>query len=242
MALSLRRIQPEPTPARYGGADFYLGLPSSYGKGISGGQWGQRANIFAGYIQDDWRATDNLTINLGLRYEVHTPWIEAHDQQGNFDLFTGQLIAPDCSKVTPLLGTAPVTCQESSDRGLYNGTYGAKNLQPRIGFAWTPSRLGGRTVLRGAYSISSYLEGTGTNLRLPINPPFTPAETLVQYNNVALPATTTEDGLAPVGAASDPFAGATLRVWDPTSSLPSPSSGMARCSTSSVPTRSRSAM
>ena len=59
--------------------------------------------------------------------------------------------------------------------------------------------LGGKTVFRGAYSISSYLEGTGTNLRLPINPPFTPAETLAQYNNVALPKTTTEEGLAPGG-------------------------------------------
>ncbi len=197
----------------YGGADFYLGLPSSYGKGISSGQWGQRANIFAGYIQDDWRATQSLTINLGLRYEAHTPWIEAHDLQDNFDLFTGQLLAPNCSKVN--LGTAPVTCKQTSNAGLYNGTYGAKDFQPRIGFAWTPSRLGGKTVFRGAFSISSYLEGTGTNLRLPINPPFTPAETLVQYNNVALPATTTEDGLAPVGAASDPFAGALVRVWDP---------------------------
>lgn len=196
----------------YGGADFYLGLPASYGKGVSSGQWGQRANIFAGYAQDDWRATENLTINLGLRYEVHTPWVEAHDQQVNFDLVTGQLIAPNCSKVN--LGTAPLTCQQS-DAGLYKGTYGAKNLQPRIGFAWTPSRLGGKTVFRGAFSISSYLEGTGTNLRLPINPPFTPAETFVNYNNLAFPTTTTSQGLAPVGSASDPFAGATLRVWDP---------------------------
>jgi Carboxypeptidase regulatory-like domain len=196
----------------YGGADFYLGLPSSYGKGISGGEWGQRASIFAGYIQDDWRATHDLTVNLGLRYEAHTPWVEARDMQDNFDLISGQLLAPNCSKVN--LGTAPVTCKNSS-RALYNGTYGLKDFQPRIGFAWTPAMLGGKTVLRGAYSISSYLEGTGTNLRLPINPPFTPAETLVQYNNVALPKTTTDQGLQPVGAASDPFAGALVRVWDP---------------------------
>jgi len=44
----------------YGGADFYLGLPSQYGRGISSGGWGQRATSFAGYIQDDWRAADNL--------------------------------------------------------------------------------------------------------------------------------------------------------------------------------------
>jgi Carboxypeptidase regulatory-like domain len=196
----------------YGGADFYMGLPSSYGKGVSGGEWGQRASIVAGYIQDDWRATNNLTINLGLRYEAHTPWVEIQDRQVNFDLITGEVIAPNCSKVN--LGTAPVTCRPGS-RGLYDGTYGAKDFQPRIGFAWTPAMLGDRTVIRGAYSISSYLEGTGTNLRLPINPPFTPAETLAQYNNVQTPPTTTDDGLAPVGAASDPFAGALVRVWDP---------------------------
>ena len=89
------------------------------------------------------------------------------------------MIAPNCSRVTPLLGTAPVTCKEVSNRGLYNGTYGGKAFQPRIGFAWAPASLGGKTVVRSAFTISSYLEGTGTNLRLPINPPFTQAETFV---------------------------------------------------------------
>jgi hypothetical protein len=195
----------------YGGADFYLGLPSAYGKGISGGGWGQRSSVFAGYVQDDWRAKNNLTINLGLRYDVHAPWTEAHDLQDNFILSSGQLIAPNCSRAN--IGTAPNTCQQGS-RALYDGVYGAKALQPRIGFAWTPGRFDGKTVVRGAFSISSYLEGTGTNLRLPINPPFSPAETLQQYTNVSLPGTTTGDGLQPVGSASDPFAGALVRVWD----------------------------
>jgi hypothetical protein len=196
----------------YGGADFYLGLPSAYGKGITGGAWGQRSSVFAGFVQDDWRVKNNLTVNVGLRYDVHTPWTEAHDLQDNFDLISGQLIAPNCARTD--IGTAPNTCQQGS-RALYNGTYGGKNLQPRIGFAWTPDHFNSKMVVRGAFSISSYLEGTGTNLRLPINPPFSPAETLQQYTNVALPATTTGDGLQPVGSASDPFAGALVRVWDP---------------------------
>jgi hypothetical protein len=196
----------------YGGADFYLGLPFTYGRGISGGEWGQRSSVFGAYVQDDWRATNSLTLNLGVRYEAHTPWVEIHDLQDNFDLFSGQLLAPNCSKVN--LGTAPVTCKNSS-RGLYNGTYGGKAFQPRIGLAWTPEFLGGKTVVRSAFTISSYMEGTGTNLRLPINPPFTPAETFVTYNGQALPSTTTDQGLVPVGAASDPFAGALVRVWDP---------------------------
>jgi hypothetical protein len=201
-----------PPVGGYGGADFYLGLPSAFGRGISSGGWGQRANIFAGYIQDDWRATDNLTINVGLRYEAHSPWVEAHDRQVNFDLFSGQLLAPNCSIVN--VGTAPVTCKQSS-RGAYNGTYGGKDFQPRIGLAWTPATLNGKTVVRAAFSISSYLEGTGTNLRLPINPPFSPAETLTQYKNQALPTTTTKDGLVPSASASDPFAKALIRIWDP---------------------------
>jgi hypothetical protein len=196
----------------YGGADFYLGLPSNYGRGISGGEWGQRASVFGAYIQDDWRATNNLTVNLGVRYEAHTPWVEIHDRQVNFDLATGEVLAPNCSKVD--LGTAPTTCRQSSP-GLYNGTYGGKDFQPRIGLAWTPAALGGKTVVRSAFSISSYLEGTGTNLRLAQNPPFSAAETFVNYNGKTFPTTTTDQGLVPVGASSDPFAGSLIRVWDP---------------------------
>lgn len=197
----------------YGGADFYLGLPVEYQRGIPGGEWGQRASIFGAYIQDDWRATDHLTINLGVRYEAHTPWVEQKDRQDNFDLLTGQVIAPNCSIVN--LGTAPVTCRNGS-RGLYNGTYGGRDFQPRVGLAWTPGALGGKSVFRAAFSTSSYLEGTGTNLRLPINPPFTPAETRNAFGTPTFPTNyRTEDGILPVGAASDPFAGALVRVWDP---------------------------
>ena len=196
----------------YGGADFYLGLPSNYGRGVSGGEWGQRASVFGAYLQDDWRATSNLTVNLGVRYEAHTPWVEIHNRQVNFDLITGQVLAPDCSRVN--LGTAPTTCKNSS-RGLYNGTYGGRDFQPRIGLAWTPAALGGKTVVRSAFTISSYMEGTGTNLRLSQNPPFTAAETFVNYNGDALPPTTTDQGLVPVGSPSDPFAGSLVRVWDP---------------------------
>jgi len=193
----------------FGGADFFLGLPNSYGHGISGGGWGQRQHVVAGYVQDDWRATDSLTLNLGLRYQVFTPWVERNNRQDNATLIGGQLIAPNCS----LLGTIPFSCQNSS-AGLYQGTYGLPDFQPRIGFAWTPASLGSKTVIRGAFTVSSYLEGTGTNLRLPINPPFSPAETLTQFNGNQFP-TPTQDGIVPpTTSAGDPFAGALFRLWD----------------------------
>jgi hypothetical protein len=180
-------------------ADFFLGLPRRVARGVAGGGWGQRATIFAGYFQDDWRVSSNLTLNLGLRYEAHTPWVEQNDKQTNYGLFSGAI---------QLAG------QNGNSRALYNGHYGLVDFQPRLGFAWTPGALGKKTVVRGAFTVSSYLEGTGTNLRLTLNPPWTPAEIITNYNNRALPGSTTGQGI--VGAvAGDPYAGANLRVWDP---------------------------
>ena len=124
-------------------------------------------------------------MNLGLRYDAHSPWVEANNQQANYNITTGKI---------DLAG------QNGASRGLYDGTCGGKDFQPRIGFAWTPAALGDHTVIRGAFTISSYLEGTGTNLRLTLNPPFTPAEINAIYNGTSLPLTNTTDGIA--GSAS----------------------------------------
>jgi len=192
-----------------GGADFFLGLPDSMGRGVSTGKtWEQSSNIFAFYGQDTWRLTERMTLNLGLRYEAHSPWVETNNEQANYDFATGAV---------------ELANQNGASRALYNGTYGGRDFQPRLGFAYTPGGfLGERTVIRGAFTVSSYLEGTGTNLRLPLNAPFTPAEINANYSSKALPLTSSSDGI--VGEASNPscaapayacYAGAYLRVWDP---------------------------
>ena len=99
---------------------------------------------------------------------------------------------------------------------LYNQYNGITNFQPRVGIAWTPG--GGKLVVRAGYTLSNYLEGTGTNLRLPINPPFAVEHdaqyTTAQYNN--LPGSTLADGFLPFTTnPGNQFAGVTLRVWDP---------------------------
>jgi hypothetical protein len=191
-----------------GGADFFLGLDYQYGRGIStGSTWQQSSDIIGVYAEDTWRLTNSLTLNLGLRYDAHTPWVEAKDQQANYNMATGNI---------DLAG------KNGASRGLYNGFYGGRDFQPRIGFAWTPSALGGRTVVRGAFTISSYLEGTGTNLRLTLNAPFVPAEINTVYNGLALPLTDTTNGIVGTAAGAS-CAGpayacydeAQLRVWDP---------------------------
>ncbi len=112
-----------------GGADFVLGLPQSYGRGVStGATWQQYENVIGIYAEDTWRLTDNLTLNLGLRYDTHTPWVEQNDQQANYNINTGAI---------QLAG------QNGASRALYNGFYGGRDFQPRLGFAWTPAGLGG---------------------------------------------------------------------------------------------------
>jgi Carboxypeptidase regulatory-like domain/TonB dependent receptor-like, beta-barrel len=68
------------------------------------------------YVQDDWRLTPRLTVNLGLRYELNTVPSESNDLEGNFD---------------PNLGLVQVGKQISS---VFNGDH--NNFAPRVGFAW----------------------------------------------------------------------------------------------------------
>jgi hypothetical protein len=181
-----------------GEADFVLGLPDTLARGLSTGTWGQRATIYGFYGQDDWRVTNSLTLNLGLRWEYHTPLVEVKDRQANYGLISGQ---------QELAG------QNGNSRALYNPY--RKDFQPRIGFAYTPDILSKKLVLRGAYTISSFMEGTGTNLRLPLNPPFaTEYTTLYNTPAFALPGSNLSQGLSVLNP-NDPYKGATIRLWDP---------------------------
>ncbi|MEO8659905.1 MAG: carboxypeptidase-like regulatory domain-containing protein [Bryobacteraceae bacterium] len=186
-----------------GEGDFFLGLPDDLGRGVRTGTWGQRSSVFSAYLQDDYKASANLTLNLGLRYETHTPWVEVRDRMVNFAPISGQLQQAGSG-----------SCIYSDCRALYNSYYGGLSFQPRFGFAYSPDMLGRKFVVRGAYTISSYLEGTGTNLRLPLNPPIN-QEFENRYDSFSLPKSRTEDGLTVLGAASDPYAGTNIRLWDP---------------------------
>ena len=179
-------------------ADFLVGLPDNVQRGITEGDWGQRSTTYGAFFQDDWRVTPNLTLNLGVRWELHTPWVEEYNRQSNFNEITGAL---------ELAG------QNGNSQALYNQYNGITNFQPRIGFAYSPGR---NTVFRGAWTISNFLEGTGTNLRLTLNPPFG-SEHNVNYLPNQAPSTLAQ-GYSIFGVDNPTninYAGTSLRIWDP---------------------------
>jgi hypothetical protein len=186
-----------PTSKSFSEADFVLGLPNDIGRGLSNGNtWGQRQNVWGLYVQDDWRVTDNLTLNLGVRWDYSSPWVEVKDRQVNFSPYSGQI---------------EFAGKDGNSRGLY-APY-KKDFQPRVGFAWTPSATHKKLVLRGAYTISSFMEGTGTNLRLTMNPPINSEfEAVYQSALSNLPGATVDQGF--IGSRGA-FVGATIRLWDP---------------------------
>jgi len=138
-----------------GFADFLLDQLHTKGRGTQTGLWGHRQWRDGIFFQDDFKIRRNLTLNLGLRWEYTQPLYEVADRQTNLNLQTGQ---------EELAG------KNGNSRALYNAYY--KQFMPRFGFAYTPAFLNNRFVVRGGYGITSFLEGTGANLRLPLNPPY----------------------------------------------------------------------
>ncbi|HET8635600.1 MAG TPA: TonB-dependent receptor, partial [Acidobacteriaceae bacterium] len=128
------------------------------------GPTGSRQYRDSFYVQDDWKALPNLTLNLGLRYGYDQPMYEVNNKEVNVDISKASqcTAVPDTSN--PCLMFAG---QNGNSRALYEPFYG--EVMPRIGFAW---QFNPKYVLRGGYGITDFLEGTGANLRPVMNPPY----------------------------------------------------------------------
>jgi len=117
-------------------ADFLLGFPSFSERGLGLGFRHFRQKRYGAYVNDDWRATANLTLNLGLRYEYFEPAYEKDDKLSGFDTATGQIV---------------IAGKTGFPRGLRDSNH--KDFQPRIALAY---RVGGsnKTVIRGGYGLN----------------------------------------------------------------------------------------
>lgn len=142
-------------------ASLLLGLPSTGGRNdqLNGSVKGRRWKEYRGFVDDSWRINSGLTVTLGLAYMVTTPQTEAKDRFSNFDFFTGKIYQ--------------------------GGTIGVKtdwsNIQPRIGFAWSP-RQSTRMVLRGGYGIYHDVSAMGGSTGPYQNPPYANAYSFTSDN------------------------------------------------------------
>ena len=139
----------------------------------------------SGYVQDDWKITNKLTLNLGLRYEFETPRTERYDRatrQFCFDCpspIAGQVPGLDLRGGLTFVGT------DGNSRGIYDAD--KNNWSPRIGLAY---RLFPKTVIRTGYGLY-YIPVIGS-----VESPGFDAQT---------PWVTSTDGITPLNTLSNPF-------------------------------------
>jgi hypothetical protein len=117
-----------------------------------------RQTIFGGYIQDDWRVRHNLTLNLGLRYEMATVLNEPQGKLTNLRNFSDPL--PYCGTTDPALTTIRIGTLAPfpgcTGAAPYYSNPTTLNFEPRIGFAWDPQG-NGKTAVRGGFAMFDIL-------------------------------------------------------------------------------------
>ena len=128
-------------------ADLLLGLTNLtiHDQTFKGPTTGRRWKVFRPFAEDDWRIRNDLTVNIGLAWNLTTPISEVDNRQADFNPATGLFLVPGVNGV-----------------GKWAGIQFDKNaLEPRIGVAWTP-RGSAKTAVRAGYGIfhdSSWNQG-----------------------------------------------------------------------------------
>jgi hypothetical protein len=147
-------------------ADYLLGIPytTALANTLSNAHW--RYKGFVPFIQDDWRISSELTVNLGFRYEINEWPRPKRNDMVTLLLNPAQGIAQLVAAQNP--GNLPHTLK-------YMDWH---NLDPRVGFAYSPKVLRGRTVFRAAYGIFTQREGINSFSNEAGNPPFQQTATI----------------------------------------------------------------
>ena len=120
----------------------------------------ERRPEWAAYIQDDFRATPKLTLNMGLRWDMFVPWVEDNDLQSNFDPSTGLFVV-----------ASPDAVINGVRVGRYLQTYSKADFGPRFGFAYDLTG-DGRTTVRGGVGVFWNWGVGGTSSSKATNQPF----------------------------------------------------------------------
>ena len=174
-------------------ADFLLGYPSAVARSYPASNFGGQGLYKQFFVQDDFRVSEKLTINMGLRYE-YSPWLDGYKGQiGTFDPTQSKPIIVSGTGSVPDLTSQPAApsayqyfgqyIQTSSQAGLpLNITYTNKTqFAPRVGISYSVDR---KTVVRAGFGMFYEPEGTSGRVNLNILP-YRLAETINQTQNVA---------------------------------------------------------
>ncbi|HEY0006153.1 MAG TPA: carboxypeptidase-like regulatory domain-containing protein [Pyrinomonadaceae bacterium] len=117
-------------------ANLLLGNPPTHvDRAIPGGPYFQSGKEISFFVQDDWKVNQDLTLNLGLRYDIFTPYTERFDRQLNF--------VPEQNALIRAGGGIPRGLRETDKN----------NFGPRFGFAWSGFRDDKTVVIRGGYGL-----------------------------------------------------------------------------------------
>lgn len=136
------------TQSGNGFASFLLGQVGSANASVEAvvPQWLQHYQ--AVYVQDDYKPLPNLTLNIGVRYDVDVPFSVKH---GNINNWNPTLPDTNLGVMGGLVFSGNGPGRSGLSSRLANTYY--KDIGPRIGFAWSPKAYGGKAVLRGNYGI-----------------------------------------------------------------------------------------
>jgi hypothetical protein len=139
-------------------ADLLLGgtgIFAAHDQTFLGGTTGRRWKLFRPFVQDDWRVTNSLTVNIGVAWAFATPTTEVQNRQAEFDIQTLKWYVP---KGSPTLASCTICVPTDGRAGIQ---FDKTAVEPRIGLSW---RVMGseKTVIRAGYGIlhdSSWNQG-----------------------------------------------------------------------------------
>jgi hypothetical protein len=136
-------------------ADFLLGIPTTSARSFPNFvdrevRWG-----YDFFVTEEFKMMPSLTLDLGMRYELHPSATNIDGYNSIFDISSGKIIIPDgsMSKVSSLLPQSYVGIETASQAGLPNSLIRTdkNNFAPRVGVAWRP--IGDKTVFRAGFGI-----------------------------------------------------------------------------------------
>jgi hypothetical protein len=188
-------------------ADVLLGHLSTWNQGNALSDY-MRQTVFAAYVQDTWRATEHLTVNLGARWEPSLPAIDKQCRGNQFNL--ADYIAGVHSSQYP---AAPAGLLFAHDSGNTHGCQFTAShwlaTSPRLGMVWDPSGKGKQTI-RLAFGLLHDSTELFYPERWTTNPPYASA---ITFSNppITAPFSNPWNGYtSPTGVAGDPFPGAAI--------------------------------